>query len=308
MLVGQSPQILKIKRMIRECAKTDDNVLIIGEVGTGKKLVAQEIHQRSKQKNKSFVTVNCTAIGDTITEMDLFGEVKEGSHSIERKIGLFEQAKKGTLYLENFDELMSDYQQKLFNILHEKRVKKAGDNEFSDVTFRIIATTTDKDITKLDSMRKDLLSLISKFTIHIPPLKERKQDIPSLFTSFLEQYCDEYNHEIPPVPADLFESLMEYEWSANVEELKNATRNLVLMSPEGQLSMQYLPFEYKKHPFEFLEGRELPDAMMEVERYLIKKALRRFAGNQTKASHALNVSEAALRYKMKKYDLSRKTF
>lgn len=308
MLIGQSPQIMATKRLIREIAKTDENCLIIGEIGSGKKFISEEIRKRSKQKNRPLVVLNCTAVGDTITEADLFGEKIEGPRGIERKLGLLEQAKRGIFYMDNVDDLQPEYQQKFVNILKEKKYNKAGEKIFTPVDFRVFAATTDTNITKKDNFRKDLLVLLNTFSINIPPLGKRKQDIPYLFTHFLEQYCEESDREVPPVPAEIFESLMEYDWLGNVSELQNTVRNLVLMSPEGRLSIEYLPFEIKKHPFEFLEGRDLPDAVHEVERYLIRKSLRRFAGNQTKAARSLNVSEAALRYKMKRYGMSKKAY
>jgi len=308
MLIGQSPQIMKTKRMIREIAKTNENILLIGEVGSGRKFVAHEIHHRSKQKNRPFIVLNCSAVGDTITEADLFGEKIEGPRGVERKIGLLEQARRGILYFENVDEFKPDFQQKFANLLKERKYRKIGEETFVDVDIRVFAATTDENLLKREDFRRDLLTILDSFIIHVPPLRKRRQDIPSLFSHFLEQFCEEFNHDIPTVPAEIFESLMEYEWRGNIYELKNTVRNLVLMSSGGVLSVEYLPFEIKKHPFEFLEDRELPEAVGEVEKYLIMKALHRFAGNQSKAARALNVSEAALRYKMKKYGLERKAF
>jgi len=308
MFVGQSPHSMKVKKLIREVAKTNDNALLIGEVGSGKQHAAREMHNRSKQKNRPFVVLNCTAVGDTITEADILGQISEGHLGVERKIGILEQAHKGILYLENVQDLAVEFQQRLCNIFTEGRFQRIGEKRFIQVTLRVFAATTDPELSNSESFRKDLLSLLSSFVIPIPKLSERKQDIPILFTHFLEEYCNEFNRELPAVPAELFESMMEYHWRGDVQELKNAIRNLVLMSPEGTLSVEFLPFEFKHHPYENLVGKELPDAISEVEGYLIKRALSRFAGNQTKAAHALNVSEAALRYKMKKYGLTRKAF
>jgi DNA-binding NtrC family response regulator len=308
MLHGQSPEIMTVKRMIREIAKTGNNALIIGEVGSGKERTAREIHNRSNQKNRPFIVLNCTAIGDTITESDLYGETVEGERGLERKIGILEQAKNGILYMNDVDELKPEFQQKFLNIIREKRFRRSGEETAVESDFRILSATEDENLVKNSSFRGDFLSMLNTFTIHVPPLRKRKQDIPTLFTHFLETFCEEFNREIPTVPSELFESMMEYEWRGNVQELETAVRNLVLMSPEGQLSIEYLPFEIKKHPFEFLDDRDLPEAVSEVEKYLIRKALQKFAGNQTKAAHALNVSEAALRYKMKKYGMSRKAY
>lgn len=308
MFIGQSPETSRIKKMIREAGKTNDPVLIAGETGSGKELAAREIHERSKQKNRPFVTLNCAAIGDTLDESDLFGATIEGPRGVERKIGLIEQAKKGIIYLENLQDLNEVYQQKFMNMISEKKYKQTSTQKILDFDVRIIAATTEMELGKNKSFRKDLLTALNGFTINIPPLRKRKQDIPYLFMHFLKEFCDEFKNEIPSVPSDLFESLMEYEWHGNITELKNAVKNLVLMSPEGSLSVEYLPFEVIKHPFEYLVGKDLPEAVSEVESYLIRKSLQRFAGNQTKAARALSVSEAALRYKMKKYGLSKKAF
>ncbi len=308
MLIGQSPDITKIKRIIRESANSNENVLVFGEIGVGRRYVAKEIHEKSNLKNRPFVTINCTAIGDTITDQDLFGATTESNRGIERKIGLFEQAKKGAIYLENLEDLTPEYQQKFVSIIKGKKFRKSDDDTLIDAHFRIYAASSDEKLLSKDTIRRDLLTLLGKFTITIPPLRKRKQDIPLLFAHFLEQYCAEFEREIPTISAELFESLIDYEWHGNILELKNAVRNLVLMSPEGKLSIEYLPFEIKKHPFEFLADHDLPEAVSELEKWFIKKSLRRFAGNQTKAARVLNVSEAALRYKMKKYGLTRKTF
>ena len=308
MLIGQSPEMKTVKRLVREVAKTGDNALIIGEVGAGKKLTALEIHKRSREKNRPFVILNCTAVGDTITDEDLFGAKIDGPKGVERKIGIFEQAKRGILYLENVDELNPDHQLRFLNIFKERKFPKPGEKKFGEVDFRIIAGTTNDKIMEKKDFRTDLLTLLNSFVIHVPPLMKRKQDIPYLFTHFVEEFCEEFNHEVPPVPAEIFESLIEYDWRGNVIELRNTVRNLVLMSPEGELSIEYLPFEIKKHPFESLLGKDLPEAVSEVEKFLIRKSLRKFAGNQTKAARSLNVSEAALRYKMKKYGYSKKAY
>ena len=222
MLIGQSPHLQRVKKMIMEIAKVDDSALIIGEVGVGKELIAHEIHRRSRYKNRQFVVINCTAVGDTITEGDLFGEKIESSQGIERKLGLLEQAQKGTLYLQNVDELDPSFQQHFLNMIKEKKFFKPSENKFVDVNFRVIATTTDEKITKRQAFRKDLYAALSAFVIKVPSLKERRQDIPLLFSHFLQLFCEEFDHEMPPVPADIFESLMEYEWVGNILELKNA--------------------------------------------------------------------------------------
>lgn len=308
MLTGKSPEIIAIRRMIREIAKTDDNVLIIGEVGSGKQRVAEEIHQRSQRHNKPFVVLNCTAVGDTILDADLFGQTFEGDTGKQRTIGLFEQANNGIIYLDNLGDLKSEYQQRFLNIFHDGRFRRLDEDGFTDLDTRVVGAVDDEKFMERTDFRHDLLEIVNRFHIHVPPLRQRKQDIPILFSHFLEELCQKRSRPVPPVPTEIFESLIEYKWHGNVQELMNTVRNLVMMSEEGKLSVEYLPFEIKKHPLNFLKDKDLPEAVAEVEMFLLRKMLQKFAGNQTKTAHALNVSEATLRYKMKKYGFNKEMF
>ena len=308
MLIGQSPQIITLRRFIRQIAGEEQNVFITGETGTGRKTVAREIHSRSARNKDPFIILNCPALGDTILDSDLFGVTTESKTAVERKLGFLEQAGSGALYLENVDETVSEYQLKLFNVLKEKRFRRLGSETFIPIDFRVYSSASDPHMIKNRSFRRDLLMILNPYTLALPPLRKRKQDIPLLFSAFLKHFCEANGKPVPPVPGEVFESLIEYDWYGNVQELVQTVRNLVLMSPESQLSVEYLPFEIKKHPFDFLENRNLSEAVTEVEMYLIRRALQRFSGNQTRAAHALNVSEAALRYKMKKYGLSKTMF
>lgn len=304
MLIGNSPQINKIKKYCNQLAKIEDSFLIIGESGTGKKAIVREIHNKSSHKNHQLVFLNCSTLGNTINDSDLYSktDIKD------ENTGIFERVYKGTLCLENVDEIPSTYQKLFFNVLKEKKYVNPYSKRKHDVTFRICAITTNYTIKSQDNIRKDLLSLLDNHTIIVPPLKERKQDIPSLFTYFLEQTCEENNKEIPDIPENLYESIIDYNWPGNVTELKKSVENIVLMSKNDELDTSYLPFEVKKHPLEYMIGYNLPEAVDEVEKYLITKTMKRYAGNQTSAAKALNISEGTLRYKMKKYGLNRKSF
>ena len=177
-----------------------------------------------------------------------------------------------------------------------------------DTDFRVYSSAMNPRIINNTAFRKDLLMVLNTYYLSLPPLRYRKQDIPDLFTHYLKTLCEENKKSIPPVPAEIFESLIQYDWHGNVQELIQSVRHLVMMSPEGKLCVEYLPFEIKKHPFEVLENRDLSEAVTEVEMYLIRKSLHRFSGNQTRAAQALNVSEAALRYKMRKYGILKTMF
>jgi DNA-binding NtrC family response regulator len=294
--------------MIPEIAGRDNNILITGEAGCGKSHIAGEIHANSKRSGRPFIIINCTAVGDTIGDEDLFGKTIESVPGIMRKVGLFDQAMSGTLYLDNLQDLPPPFQIRFTNIFRDKRFRRSDDGQFIQCDFRIIGGTTDMRLDRNETFRKDLLMLINTFTIHIPPLRQRRQDIPTLFSYLLTSVCREKKMALPPIPAELFESLMEYDWPGNTEELKATVHNLIEMSPPGQLQTQYLPFEMKRHPFDELTEMDLPEAVEMVERYLISRALKRYAGNQVRAAESLAISEAALRYKMKKYGLTRKAF
>lgn len=302
-IVGNSPEAKRLNRAVKKLSKVDSNILIVGDTGTGKEFTARQIHLNSSRKNRPFVVLNCSALGHTIDKKDLFGEETEEAGTIKRTIGILEKANHGVLLLDNLCDCNSEFQFELLQVIREKKFRRIGGGENISLDVRFISTG-DRDMTQdIESgkFRKDLFYLLKTLSIYIPPLKERKQDIPELFIYFLKKYCQENELEIPAVPAELFESILEYDWKGNVRELKNCVENVVMMSPPGELSTEFLPFEIKRHPLDFLEVKNLKGVISEVETYLIKKALGKFAGNQVKAARLLGIPEATLRFKMKKY-------
>ncbi len=303
--IGNSPEAKRINRAIKKFAKLDSNVLITGDTGTGKEFIARQIHRFHSRRNRPFVVLNCSALGITADKRDLFGEEKEQGGTIQRRIGILEKANRGTLYLDNVGDMAAEYQFALLQVFKEKRFRRIGGSGNIHLDIRLIASNTrdlEQDMEQ-GRFRKDLYYLLKGLAINVPSLKERKQDIPELFIYFLKQYCRENHLEIPAVPAEIFESILEYDWKGNIRELKNCVENLVMMSPNGELSTEFLPFEIKRHPLDFLEVKNLKGVISEVETYLIRKALVKFAGNQVKAARLLGIPEATLRFKMKKYDI-----
>ncbi|MFQ5823113.1 MAG: sigma 54-interacting transcriptional regulator [bacterium] len=302
-IVGNSPESKRLNRAVKKFSKVDSNILIVGDTGTGKEFIARLIHKNSTRKNRPFLVLNCSALGYTIDKRDLFGEETEEAGTIKRTIGILEKANRGVLLLDNLYDSSSDFQFELIQVIREKKFRRIGGKENILLDIRMISTSN-RDMTQdieSENFRKDLYYLLKTLTITIPPLKERKQDIPELFIYFLKKYCHENELEIPAVPAELFESILEYDWKGNIRELQNCVENLVMMSPSGELSTEFLPFEIKRHPLDFLEVKNLKGVISEVETYLIKKALGKFAGNQVKAARLLGIPEATLRFKMKKY-------
>lgn len=306
-IVGNSPEAKRFKRAVKKLSKIDSNILIIGETGTGKEFIARQIHLNSARKNRPFVVLNCSALGYTIDKKDLYGEEIEEAGTIKRTIGILEKANHGVLLLDNLDDTNSEFQFELLQVIREKKFRRIGGKDNISLDIRIISTCNQDMTEDIESgkFRKDLFYLLKTLTIAVPTLKERKQDIPELFIYFLKKYCLENDLEIPAVPAELFESILEYDWKGNVRELQNCVENLVMMSPDNELSPEFLPFEIKRHPLDFLEIKNLKGVISEVETYLIKKALGKFAGNQVKAARLLGIPEATLRFKMKKYSISK---
>ena len=300
---GNSPEAKRTNRAIWKFSKVDNNILIVGDTGTGKEFTARQIHALTSRKNRPFVVLNCSAIGYTLDRDDIFGHESEQTGTIQRTIGLIEKSNHGTLFLDHINETPLDYQFELLQLIRENKFRRIGGSENIALDIRIIAST-DVDMEKsIESggFRKDLYYLLKSLTIGLPSLRERKQDIPELFIQFLKMHCTANEREIPAVPAEIFESILEYDWKGNIRELKNCVENLVMMSPEGELSTEFLPFEIKRHPLDFLEIKNLKGVISEVETYLIKKALGKYAGNQVKAARLLGIPEATLRFKMKKY-------
>jgi len=291
-ILGKSSDINRVRRSVRAMGKQNENVLITGEAGTGRALVAELLHETGNRNNKNFVTIQCGALGDTIDSEQVFGKsLKEGSPNE----GTIFKAQGGILYFENVDQLDAELQNKLYNFISTVNKSVLNARVISSADPAIEAKIRD------GAFNNDLFQVLDELRINIPSIRNRKQDIPFIFSNFLEGFCTEFEKPVPTVPYDIFEAILEYDWPGNVAELKNTVRNLVIMSPEGELSPEYLPFRVQPNPLEALASRDLTSAVSEVEKFLIRKALARYEGNQSRAAQLLQVSEATLRYKMKKY-------
>ena len=307
-IIGNSPVTRSLNRAVQRLVRNDKNTFIFGEKGTGKKHIAQQIYLKSSRQKRNFVAIDCSDLGKTITNKELFGEGLEGDQAVRRNVGLLEKANKGVLFLSNIGDMSPEYQEELLRLIRDKKFRQINEAENIDLDLRIISSS-DRDLKQdLESGRfkKDLFYLLNTYTLYVPPLRERRQDIHELFAYFMKKFCKQHGREEPAVPAEIFESILEYEWKGNVGELENTVQNLLMMSPSDELSAEYLPFRIKKHPLDFLEPRNLKGTISEIETYLIKKALKKFEGNQVKAAKLLGVPEATLRFKMKKHSISGK--
>ena len=306
-IIGNSPEAKRLRRAVKKLAKIDSNVFIIGETGVGKQSAARHIFQLSQRNNKSFVYINCAALGKTIDLKDLYGEDNEGDQAVMRSIGLLEKANRGVLFLDNICDINPEYQEEFLRFVKDKMIRRVGSSVSSNVEMRIISTADHDLLPEIDAgkFNKELYYLLNTLTLVIPALREHKQDIPELFSFYLKKYCAQEGIEVPAVQSEIFESILEYAWKGNVRELESTVQNLITMSPEGELSPDFLPFRIKKHPYDFLEPHNLKRVISDIEIFLIKKALGKFGGNQVKAAKLLGVPEATLRFKMKKYSIAR---
>jgi two-component system response regulator PilR (NtrC family) len=313
-LIGNSEEMLKVYSLIKKVADTKANVLVLGESGTGKELVAQAIHENSSRKDKPFVVINCGGIPEHLLESELFGYMKgafTGAYS--DKPGLFEVAQGGTIFLDEIGELPSLLQVKLLRVIQEKAFRRVGGSKDITVDVRIIAATNQDLEKKVEdgSFREDLYYRLHVIPVQIPPLRERKEDIPILTRHFIERYAKEFGKEIKKISSYAMELLMGYRFPGNVRELENIiersvaleTSNIVLPenlvlsknNQHGQRSL--LDIELPE------EGINLNDEMAKIESAFIKKALEMANGSKSKAAELLNVSLDSLRYRLEKLDL-----
>jgi DNA-binding NtrC family response regulator len=296
-IIGVSPTAFRLKRKVEKLSNTNHNVLIIGEPGTGRKFLAQKVFNQSKEYNQVIIKIDCAELGKTIYFADLYGEGKQ--------TGLLEKANNGILLLENIDMMNFEFQDEFLRILKDYTIRRVGDNKTINLHMRVISTAENDLLQKIDSgkFRIDLYLLISTLVVSIPPIRNRKQDIPSLFDYFQEKFSKEVGVEKAAVSEEVFNSLLAYDWKGNVAELKESIKKLVTMSPKGELSAEFLPYRKEKHPFDFIEPQRFRSVIPEVQTFLIKKALSKTNGNQVNAAKLLGLPEPTFRFKMRKFRL-----
>ena len=307
-IIGISLTAKKLSRAVEKLSRTSHNVLIVGEPGTGRKFLTHKIFNQSRDNNKALVRIDCATLGKTIEFTDLYGECAEDKKASHASIGLLEKANNGLLLLENVGLMNYDFQDEFLRILRDNTIRKVGDNKSITLNTRVISTFENDLLQKVETgkFRRELHLLLSTLVISVPPLRDRKQDIPKLFTYFHEKFSDETGIEKAAISAEIFDSLLEYNWKGNIGELKASTQNLVTMSPIGELSAEYLPFRLIKHPYDFLEPQRFRNIIPEVQIFLIKKALRKTDGHQVNAAKLLGLPEPTLRFKMKKFHIPRR--
>jgi len=311
-LVGSAPCMEAVFRVMDKVAPTDSSVFISGESGTGKELVARAIHAKSRCAEAPFIKVNCGALPETLLESELFGHEKGSfTGAIRRKLGRFELADGGTLFLDELGDVSPALQLKLLRVLQEKEFERVGGEATIRVNVRVISATN-KDLKQEVSegrFREDLYYRLHIVPIHLPPLRERREDIPQLVTHFIAKQAPRTNPRVQGINDDALGRLMSYHWPGNVRELENVIEQALVFAEGDTIAVGALP--------EFLRGEEaegmlavpkgemsLPEILEDLERQLILKAFRKASGVKTETARLLGIKTSALYYKLEKYGIA----
>ena len=313
-IVGRSKAIRDVLLRVERAAPSRSTVLITGESGTGKELVARAIHYTSPRKDKPFISVNCMALNPGVLESELFGHEKGSfTGAVALRRGRFEQADGGTLFLDEIAELTPALQVKLLRVLQERRFERVGGGEEIEVDIRVVAATN-KDLASLvekGSFRDDLYYRLNVVQIPLPPLRERREDIPLLVAHFVEKVCSENNMTAKTFSTEALNYMTGYEWPGNIRQLENVVESCLVLVPGNVIPVDSLPAEIRDEESQFKSAvdllpvqLDLADTLEKIEAALIRRALVRADLVQVKAAEFLGISKSLLQYKLKKYGIT----
>ncbi len=321
-LVGSSPQMKEIFQMIERVAPSNVSVLVTGESGTGKDLVARALHDLSSRRLKSFVAVNCAAIPETLIESEIFGHEKGAfTGAIERRAGCFELAEEGTLLLDEIGEMPAPTQAKLLRVLEDRRLRRLGSKAETPVDVRVIAATNKDPQQAVASgqLRGDLFYRLNVFNIHMPPLRDHMSDIPAIASKMVDDMNERHHCSVSGIAPDLLKRLMKYDWPGNARELRNTIERATVLAGTGLLGIEHLPphFGEPGYATRFSSGAgdaqgaardddhtvhvEVGTTVDEAERQLILKTLHSTHNNKTRAAEILGITTKTLQNKLKEY-------
>jgi DNA-binding NtrC family response regulator len=308
-LVGNSPPMQQIFKVIKQVAPSRASVLITGESGTGKELVAQALHENSPRNNGPFIKLHCAALAETLLESELFGHERGAfTGAVARRDGRFQMAHGGTLFLDEIGEISASVQVKLLRFLQEHEFERVGGTQTIKVDVRVIAATNRNlaEEVKRGRFREDLYYRLNVVSIHMPALRERPSDIPLLANHFLQRYAKENGKAIKGFTPAALEALTHHHWAGNVRELENAVERAVVMAIEDYVDLEQLPTTVTPTP-----KSELPaipgSSLEEIERYAIIKTLEATGGSTSKAAEILGISVRKIQYKLHEYNAAPKS-
>ena len=310
-MVYGSPKMEEVMGLVARVAPSQATVLIMGESGTGKEMIANALHYASSRSRNPLVKMSCAAIPETLLESELFGHEKGAfTGAAQRRIGRFEEADGGTLFLDEIGDLSPKLQVKLLRVLQEKEFQRLGSNQSLRTDVRVIAATHHnlEEAMRKGQFREDLYYRLNVISIHLPPLRERREDIPLLMDHFLKKFREQNQKSVSDISKEARAWLLRYPYPGNVRELENLIERAVVLCRGEVITTQDLPFHLQdarsEERGEFPhESKGLPETLEEIEKDLILKALQQHQGIQTKAAESLRISERVLRYKMKKYKI-----
>ncbi|MCI0413591.1 sigma-54 dependent transcriptional regulator [bacterium] len=311
-IIGNSPAMIRVFESIRRVADTLATVIIRGESGTGKELIARAIHYNSRRKDHPFVSVNCAALPETLVETELFGHERGAfTGAVAMHTGRFELAHEGTLFLDEIGSVSLMVQAKLLRVLQEKTFERVGGTKKLSTDVRLITATNEnlEDRVARGEFREDLYYRINVFPIQLPPLRERKEDVPLLLYHFLRNFCEENQIPVKKFHPAALEALLSYSWKGNVRELENLVQTLVLMSDDEMIGLQHLPPSVRGYQSASLPllggipegGIRLDEAVERFERELLRTALDKVKGVKGKAAEMLGIDKNRMKYLCRKY-------
>lgn len=333
-IVGKSPEIVEIAKLVGQVSKSDAAILIFGESGTGKELIARAIHRNSRRRNKPFLSVNCAALAETLLESELFGHEKGAfTGAYFKRLGKFEQANQGSIFLDEIADMSMLTQSKLLRVLQEKKFERVGGNETIEVDVRVIAATNKSLVQcmKEGSFRVDLFYRLKVVSIYVPPLRERKGDIPLLAEHFVNKFARQLNKDVRGISQKAMAMLNKYPWAGNVRELENNMHTAVVMTKSDSLQPEDFPIFSEIESKVEIDLDHMQDDYTEIfkkiidpvlpklinssegkiyyflesalEKALISSCLKHFGSNQVKTSEILGISRNTLRDRISKYNI-----
>ncbi|WZL71635.1 sigma 54-interacting transcriptional regulator [Clostridiaceae bacterium 35-E11] len=305
-IVGNNIKIMELKRMVMRMADTDSTVLITGESGTGKEVFANAIHEMSSRRNNNFVKINCAAIPENILESELFGYEDGAFTGAKRggKVGKFELANLGTIFLDEIGDMSFDMQAKILRVLQEKEIERVGGNTTKKVDVKIIAATNHNLLEKMKKgeFREDLFYRLNVINFELPPLRERPKDIPLLCEFFLQKYNNEFGIYIEKIEEEAMVHLKKYTWPGNIRELQNVIERAYNVVEGNIVTIKHLPERILENSKNSPSG-DLNKILNEVEKQTILQTLEFLGGNKSKAAEVLGINRASLYQKLKKHGL-----
>jgi two-component system response regulator AtoC len=310
-IIGKNKKMLELFDLIKDIAKTNSTILINGESGTGKELIANAIHFNSDRIKKPFVKVNCGVLAENLLESELFGHMKGSfTGAIKDKLGRFEIANGGTIFLDEIGDISANMQLKLLRVLQEGEFERVGGTETLKVDVRIIAATN-RDLAQMmlnGEFRQDLYYRLNVIPLEVPPLRERKDDIPLLISHFLEKFNKHFNKKIDIIEDDAMKCLQNYSWQGNIRELENLIERSVVLNKTGKLTVKDFPHyvvnSEDELSFEFDADGSLIDIVDSYEKQIILRALKENNFNKLRTAEKLGIHRSTFMSKLKKFDIS----